>query len=346
MSGLSIEEGIRRVYRGGRHVVILGAGASIASCIHNTEKNGLQLPSMLNLIDVVGLKDIVDGLPKKLRSPNFEILFSNLYKEDPLSEYIVEIESRVFDYFSSIELPNTPTIYDYLVLSMRSKDHIATFNWDPFLYQAFCRNSSFTKNLPHMSFLHGNASIGYNEELNQSGPANYFADQDCTQKFEPTKLLYPIGKKNYNSDTYIKQQWIDTQNIVGHKSTKIFTIFGYGAPTTDKEAVDLLSKSWGSKESRSMEQVEMINVEAEADCTKKWKQFIHSHHYDYFTNYFESRLAKFPRRTFEQYCHQFKPRTVSEAFQQPNPIPHNFRTLEEMWEWFHPLIEAEKTSIS
>jgi|SRR5690554_943813 len=342
--GLSVEEGIKRVYGGGRHVVILGAGASIASCIHNPEKNGLKLPSMLNLINVVGLGDIVHDIPRELRDDNFETLFNNLYKKDPNSEHIKEIERRVFDYFSSLELPDNPTIYDYLVLSLRDKDHIATFNWDPFLYKAFSRNREFTQNLAYMSFLHGCASLGYNDEIKRSGPANYFADPACTQKFEPTKLLYPVGNKDYNSDPFIKTEWGRTKAYVGDSNTKVFTIFGYGAPVTDVEAIDLLSSSWGSPDSRNMEQVEMINVESEETCTSKWKRFIHTSHYDYFTNYFDSRLAKFPRRTFENYHHQMLPSSPSEAFQKPNPVPTNFRTLEEMWEWYQPLIDAEQAT--
>jgi hypothetical protein len=340
--GLSIEEGIKRVYNGGRHVVILGAGASIASCIHNSEKNGKSLPSMLNLIEVVGLQDIVDDFDEELRDANFETLFSNLFTKDPDSKHLKEIELRVSSYFGSLVLPESPTIYDYLVLSLRSKDHIATFNWDPFLYQAFCRNSTFTKNVPYMSFLHGSAALGYNKELDESGPSNYYADSAFTQKFEPTKLLYPIGQKDYTSDPFINKEWERTKDWVGDENTKIMTVFGYGAPVTDLEAVDLLSKSWGSKDKRNMEQFEMINVESMEDCRRKWKKFIHTHHYDYMDSYFDSRLAKFPRRTFESYTHQFRAMTPSEAFQKANPVPNNFKSIEQMWEWFSPLIEAEQ----
>lgn len=38
--GMTKEEGIEQVYGGGGHVVILGAGASIASSLRNPEKNG------------------------------------------------------------------------------------------------------------------------------------------------------------------------------------------------------------------------------------------------------------------------------------------------------------------
>jgi hypothetical protein len=32
-----------------------------------------------------------------------------------------------------LELPDHPTVYDHLLLSLRKKDAIFTFNWDPFL---------------------------------------------------------------------------------------------------------------------------------------------------------------------------------------------------------------------
>jgi hypothetical protein len=57
------EDRIKTVYGGGGHVVILGAGASIASTFRNPEANGKRLPSMNNFIDLVGLSDIVDSLP-------------------------------------------------------------------------------------------------------------------------------------------------------------------------------------------------------------------------------------------------------------------------------------------
>lgn len=87
---------------------------------------------MNNFIEIVGLQDIVDKIPDNLKATNFEELYSNLHNDNPDSEFIKEIEKRVFAYFNSMELPNEPTVYDYLVLSLRAKDAIATFNWDPF----------------------------------------------------------------------------------------------------------------------------------------------------------------------------------------------------------------------
>jgi len=60
------EDRINTVMGGGGHVVILGAGASIASTIRNKELNGRHLPSMDNFIEVVGLQDIVEKIPEYL----------------------------------------------------------------------------------------------------------------------------------------------------------------------------------------------------------------------------------------------------------------------------------------
>src|SRR5258706_649635 len=151
--GHSKEDRINRVYGGGGHVVILGAGASVASTLRNSLADGKKLPLMNNFVDVVGLADIVDDLPNPIKSDNFELLYSNLYLEDPNSKSIKEIEKRVYNYFKSLKLPDEPTIYDYLVLSLRSRDLIATFNWDPFLYQAWTRNYDNGER-PYIAFLH------------------------------------------------------------------------------------------------------------------------------------------------------------------------------------------------
>ena len=87
---LTKEDRINTVMGGGGHVVILGAGASIASTFRNPEMNGKQLPSMDNFIEIVGLQDIVSTIPEKLRSENFEQLYSNLHEDNPESDEIRE----------------------------------------------------------------------------------------------------------------------------------------------------------------------------------------------------------------------------------------------------------------
>ena len=295
---------------------------------------------MDNLIQVVGLEDILARVPKHLWAANFETLYGNLYAEDPVSETIIEINRRVHAYFSAMHLPPEPTIYDYLVLSLRPKDLIATFNWDPFLYQAWCRNAKFAP-VPGICFLHGNVSIGYSAEDDISGPVGMYARRDGGY-FEPTKLLYPVGQKNYNDDVYIKGMWDIIEGYLADKSTKRITVFGYGAPASDVEAVDLLNRAWGTPDDRSMEQVDIIDVVSEEELRRRWDGFIHSHHYATTNSYFTSVLGLYPRRTGESYFHHYLPTTPDEAFQHPNPVPQDFQTLEEMWAWFKPLVDAEK----
>lgn len=152
--------------------------------------------------------------------------------------------------------------------------------------------------------------------------------------------MYPVEKKDYNSEEYIKGQWDSLQwNL---KDADCVTVYGYSAPKSDIEAIELLQNAWGNVNERSMEQFEFIDIQEEQTVLNTWKTFVHSHHYFYSNNYFDSSLARHPRRTVESFNHWAKPRTINEAFQDGNQVPDNFNTLEEMWEWHRPLIEAEK----
>jgi hypothetical protein len=331
---------IETVYGGGGHVVILGAGASIASTFRNPEPNGKRLPSMDNFIELVGLSDIVESLPKHLRAQNFEQLYSNLHNDDPSSNEILEIQRRVYHYFKDMKLPeNEATIYDFLVLSLRPRDLIATFNWDPFLYHAFCRNKHIA-DMPYLSFLHGSVSIGYSKEDKRCGPAGMQMRVDGGF-LEPTKLLYPVSQKNYTEDEFINIEWERAKGWLHDERTKRVTIFGYGAPDTDVEAVSLMNTAWGTAHQRNMEQFEIIDIRSEEEGVKRWNNFIHSHHYDYVNNYFSSSLAHNPRRTFESYHQHNLPMSVDEAFSESNPVPSDIKTLQELWDWHKPLVEAE-----
>lgn len=332
------EQVINTVFDGPSHIVILGSGASRASALHNSpEPSGRKLPLMDDLVEVVGLTDIIRSIDHKGQDANFEVLYSALYAQDPSSPLLKEIEKRVRDYFECLRLPPTPTIYDYLVLSLRPKDLIATFNWDPFLYQAFSRNRH-AGGMPFLSFLHGNVAIGYSVEEQRSGPAGWMS-RATGHEYVPTKLLYPVAQKNYNSDEFTMREWERFKRWL--KGAKRITIFGYGAPDTDVEAVELMSSVWGDPNLRNLEQVEIIDTQPESVIRERWKRFIHTHHYDCCNSYFGSVLSFFPRRTGEAFMWQFLPSTASEALGEPNPVPQHFDALEDMWEWFRPLIEAE-----
>lgn len=230
-------------------------------------------------------------------------------------------------------------IYDYLVLSLRSKDIIATFNWDPFLYQAWLRNNEFT-DLPKVCFLHGNVAIGYNDIDKKWGESGVCI-QETGNYLEPTKLLFPVNQKNYNDDNFTRSQWEFLKCCLSDNLTRRITIFGYGAPKTDVEAISLMKNAWGNPINRNTEQFEMIDIRPENTLKTLWKDFIYNQHYDYGKNYFDSEMAQFPRRTIERYFHRFKANKPAELFQEPNTIPQNFKTLKDMWKWFKPLIDAE-----
>ncbi len=192
------EEEIEIVHGNGSHVVILGAGATYASTLRNPEKNGNELPLMWNVVDKVGLNDVVNGLPKEYQQhrEDFEKLYSLLAKDDKFKSEREYVEKVVYQYFNSLELPDEPTIYDYLVLSLRrQKDVIATFNWDPFLYKAYVRNGKFTDSLGILH-LHGCVSLGYDKVDGTIGPAGW-TSKKTLRDFEPTRLLYPVDKKDY-----------------------------------------------------------------------------------------------------------------------------------------------------
>ncbi len=336
------KEGINQVFGGGGHVVILGAGASIASTYRNDEKNGKRLPSMDNFSELLSLENIIKQIPEKLRENNFEKLYGNLHRENPNSDILKEIEDKIQNYFGNMELPDEPTIYDYMVLSLRGKDLIATFNWDPFLYQAWVRIRKFTNDLPRLSFLHGNVAIGYSKEDKRCGPVGMQVREDGGF-LEPTKLLYPVEQKNYTDDEFINLEWDRVKFwLAKENGTVRATIFGYGAPVSDVEAVSLLNDAWGTPDDRQMEQFEVIDITPEKELRKRWDGFIHSSHYDVTSNYFGSSLAHNPRRTSESYFSIYQPLTPSESIRASNPVPQNFKTLEELWEWHKPLIEAEE----
>ncbi len=136
--------------------------------------------------------------------------------------------------------------------------------------------------------------------------------------------------------------WQMLKDWLHSDSTNRVTIFGYSAPVSDKAAIDLMNSAWGTPDERNMEQFEIRDVRPEDEVCRSWDRFIHTHHYDYCTNYFQSSLAKCPRRTSEDYFLWCYPTTPEEAFHERCPIPDSgFDTFEEMWAWHQELIDIE-----
>ena len=170
------------------HVVLLGAGASIAAYIE-WGSIGSKLPSMQDLIEVLELKLLIEESGFETKNLNFEAFYDDITSSRKHEELRIEIENKTYDYFSSMSLPDSPTIYDYLILSLREKDLIASFNWDPFLIQACVRNEVVTAtSRPRIAFLHGNVMIGVCEKDRVSGINGRICPQ-CHKRLVLSRLL-------------------------------------------------------------------------------------------------------------------------------------------------------------
>lgn len=320
---VSIEQEVADTKMGKPHVVVLGAGASRATC-PTGDKNKKQLPLMRDFAEIVGIESV---LKQWNIDPyqNFEKIFSDLY-EQAENEKIKQIENIVEGYFERLELPDHPTIYDHLILSLRDKDLIATFNWDPLLIQAYLRNKEAGLGLPKLAFLHGNIRIGYCEHDKITGL--YDAQcRKCGNLYKRAPLLYPIKKKDYADNIFISNEWKQLQH--GFENAFMITIFGYSGPKTDEAAISAMKKAWGDKSKRSMEQTAFITTQTEDEVSKNWGQFIHTHHYEVHSDFYDSWIANHPRRTGEAYLNQY----LEAKFIDNNPIPRD-ANFNELWEWY------------
>lgn len=278
------------------HVVIIGAGASVAA-IPNGDKNGLKTSVMDGFLKKLGMEETIKSLNLDTKSENLEDIYSELFEKDEYTDIRNKLDEEIRKYFSKFKIPDEPTIYDFLILSLRKKDLIATFNWDPLLLQAYIRVAEITSNLPKLAFLHGNVMVGYCEKDKYEGN-NGEKCIKCDSKLTPSRLLYPIKKKNYNEDPYTLSNWNKFRRYL--KEAYIVTVFGYSAPVSDVEAINMIKEAWGNIEERNMEDFEFIDIKKEKEITKTWEKFIHTHHYSLHDNFFDSVLAKFPRRTTEE----------------------------------------------
>lgn len=277
------------------HTVILGAGATIAT-IPSGDKNGKVSSVMFDLIDNLGFSNILNDIKLNTSSRNIEDIYSELSTKPEYRNVLKTIESEIYNYFSLLKIPDNPTIYDLLILSLTRKDAIATFNWDPLLIQAYVRCHRITDNLPNIYCLHGNVAVGFCIKHKEFGLKNTVCPI-CGDKLKPVSLLYPVKEKKYNSNDYIKLSWEATENFI--ENSYMLTIFGYSAPKSDIEALRLMKKAWGKPNDRMLEEVSVIDIIDESQITEKWSDFIYSHHYKYSNDFFNSYLGMFPRRTCE-----------------------------------------------
>ncbi len=314
------------------HVVILGAGASVAACPYG-DRRGRRLPLMANFVDVVGLGPLLETAGVSFDGEqNFELIYDQLACSPDLTELRIRLERAVRDYFTSLELPDCVTLYDQLLLSLRPKDIIASFNWDPFLLQACARNR-LMRNLPKVVFLHGNVYLGYCPMHSAWG----YSTQNCNtcgKRFEPSPLLFPIKTKDYRAHPLLARQWDQLSLHLEH--AYMLTIFGYAAPSSDVAARDIMLKAWSANETRQLAQIEIVDVLPRRTLDKRWSDFIQGLHGGTIRRFCRTWQFQYPRRSCE---------TLAFATLQQDPwatrkIPR-FRRLDRLQQWIRPLIEEE-----
>lgn len=280
------------------HLVILGAGATMAA-IPNGDKNGRKSSVMNNFVSELGLDSILKDVIFQTDSRNIEDVYSELSENDDYKTVRTLLEDKIRKYFESFEILDTPTIYDLLIISLRDKDCIASFNWDNLLIQAYQRVYKITKNLPRLIFLHGNVSAGGCPKCGCYGLSNSKCPE-CGQSFVPSPLLYPVKTKDYITDPFINTQWHQFKTIIQYAG--FITIFGYSAPKTDVEAIRIMQEAF-STESKFWHKIEIIDIDDESKIKDTWSFFGEQTHWhlNVVRSYFDTNLAEFPRRSLEGY---------------------------------------------
>jgi hypothetical protein len=304
------------------------------------ERNGRILPLTADLIDVVGLRPILEAAGVPASQGDFENIYSGIATSGGSRALLGELERRVDAYFAQMRLPDQPTLYDHLLLSLRAKDFVATFNWDPLLWQAFARCRRIAS-MPRVVALHGSVALGYCD----CGKPVLFGErawkcQRCGSALKSVPLLYPIAEKDYVSNPLIAAAWHDLTMVLQHALA--LTIFGYGGARTDAAALELMQEGWGDPEKRKLEELEVIDLKPKAELLETWRPFIHTHHWGVYSSFYESyMLARWPRRTCEG---------LWNAVMQNDPDPDNFLPADAGWaeleSFIAPLAEAERAADS
>lgn len=307
------------------HVFILGAGASKAACAHDA--NGLLVPLMN---EIVLIPEIAKEIPDRFSDDeriDFESLFHSLTDNEKR-----QIEAAIRSYFERLQLPDRVTIYDQIILGLRPKDLIASFNWDPLLEQARRRNENAAP-LPRIVYLHGNVTQGHCADHGFIGSLGTLC-RNCNKPLEPVPLLYPIREKNYQS-TAIGLQWACLQESL---STAYFlTIFGYRAPSTDVEAISLMKGAYDRNLAKVLAEIHIIDLRRRRELRAQWSGFTVGLHYVIAKKLSQCwNFVNYPRRS----CEALAQASLKCEPWPENPIP-KFRSIAHLQEWIRPLVREE-----
>ncbi len=286
---------------------------------------------MADYVETLGITDLIRKAGYD-PSGNFEAIYSSIHKAG-LESVLTDIDAATRTYFTALQLPDEATVYDYLVLSLRSKDVIVTFNWDPLLIQAYKRWRHLGDVLPQMVFLHGNVDLGVDRQAKVFG---FLTDEPYPgQQLVPTPLLYPIDKKDYQVDSFVAEQWRRATDGIGE--AYYISIFGYSAPSTDVEARSLLLTAWQNNTTHRLARIAYIDIRNAVEVQNAWADFnVSSLHGGVVPSLDQSILMRHPRRS----CEAFAFATLQQNPWQEDPLPL-IRSRDELEAWIKPLVEEE-----
>lgn len=275
---------------GYKHLVILGAGSTIAT-IPEGDKNGMKSFTLDNLLTDPYFSSFVTKLNPKYNRLNVEQLCERLNKEN--IHLYNELVSLIRTKYAKLELPDNFTILERLIMSLKADDAIVSFNWDDLLIQAYQRVNIPEEKLPHLCFPHGNAQAGFNNH-------RYGSKRDPKNKYlKNSPLNMPINRSDYKENIFINSQWRILDYYI--KSALMITFFGYSGPISDQNDIQHLEQLFS--ENKICTKIEIIDKSKESatSISQRWDGFIKltENKPDLCGSFFESRIARFPRRTIE-----------------------------------------------
>ena len=275
---------------GFKHLVILGAGSTIAT-IPKGDKNGEFSYTLDNLLNDKCFASFVEKVQAlDYQTDDVEALCKQLYKENrPLYD---EFESLVRKKYASLELPDGFTILDRLVLSLTPNDAIISFNWDDLVIQAYQRMSEYVPEemLPILAFPHGNAQAVYNNK-------HYTSKRIVTgANWIDSPLNMPVDEIDYKLDAFIGSQWKVLDFYI--RNAQMITFFGYRGPSSDEQDLQHLDELFAKNE--ICDKIEIIDkdLESSIQVARGLKRFKMQPNWLFpCADFWHSTIAKHPRRT-------------------------------------------------
>ena len=253
---------------------------------------------MADLAHVTGVDALLANQGTIIASHDFEAAYHILASDPSHAKLAAEVQESIRSYFGQLELPEHVTLYDELLLSLRPKDVIATFNWDPLLAQAYKRHRDL-KMLPRILFLHGNVELGACIPHKQKGFLEHSCPV-CGESLSPQPLLYPIEQKNYDRDPLIANEWTEFRDAL--EAAYLITVFGYAAPKSDVAAREAMLDVWMRNPSRELAEFEIIDIKPRHEVEATWKEFFVRSHFGVTDSLRNSLALISPRRSCDHFA--------------------------------------------